>query len=190
MLREKRERPPPAASRTSRSEYQLNLAASVLSQRDWARGDGSGFRRKEMMNGFLFSISGRDCRMMKSAQSSWARMVLRRKFWTRESRRAEEWKWSSTELRSAARKIRANRNPRLLDDRSGAARREPRTRMAIAAVLRRMSDLLPGTSKKLPGGQIRGGRATHQRGDRRRTRRGGREKKQPQPPQKKKRQSG
>jgi hypothetical protein len=80
MLRENREITPPSVSRTSRIEYQLNLAARVLSQRSRAKGEGSGFWRKARMNVFLFSISGRDCWMINSAQSSCERIVLRRKF--------------------------------------------------------------------------------------------------------------
>src|SRR4030042_3344532 len=52
--------------------------------------------------------------------------------------------------------------------------------MASAVILRRMSDPLPYRSRKNPEGQMHGGRALHQRGEKIRARRADRKKTQPQ----------
>ena len=53
----------PSGLRSSRLEYQLNLAIRVSSQRDWARSYGSGFRKKAAIGSAFFSISGSELSM-------------------------------------------------------------------------------------------------------------------------------
>src|SRR4030042_687223 len=92
MFKENRERVFPSESRTSRHEYQLNLAARVFSQRVWAKSGEPGSLRKERIDKFLLSISGRDSSRKNLPHCSCERMAFLRKLWMSDRvLRAEAW---------------------------------------------------------------------------------------------------